>query len=71
MGTDSQTLYTKNKETCGNPLQYSCMENPMDGGAWEAADQGIPKSQTWLSNFTFTYKGHEEAIHRRGNPQDI
>ena len=37
----------------GTPLQYSCLENPMDGGAWEAAVHGIPKSQTWLSNFTF------------------
>ena len=39
----------------GNPLQYSCLENPMDGGAWEAAVHGVTKSQTRLSNFTFTY----------------
>ena len=38
----------------GNPLQYSCLENPMDGGAWEAAVHGVAKSQTWLSDFTFT-----------------
>ena len=36
-----------------NPLQYSCLENPMDGGAWQAAVHGISKSWTQLSNFTF------------------
>ena len=30
----------------GNPLQYSCLENPMDRGAWQAIDHGIAKSQT-------------------------
>ena len=39
----------------GNPLQYSCLENPMDGGAWWATVHGVAKSQTQLSNFTFTY----------------
>ena len=38
-----------------NPLQYSCLENPMDGGAWWAAVHGVAKSQTRLSNFTFTF----------------
>ena len=38
----------------GNPLQYSCLENPMDGGAWQPTDHGVAKSQTRLSNFTFT-----------------
>ena len=37
----------------GNPLQYSCLENPMDGGAWWATVHGVAKSQTRLSNFTF------------------
>ena len=37
----------------GNPLQYSCLENPMDGGAWWATVHGVTKSQTRLSNFTF------------------
>ena len=37
----------------GNPLQYSCLENPMDRGAWWAAVHGVTKSQTQLSNFTF------------------
>ena len=39
----------------GNPLQYSRLENPMDGGAWWAAVHGIAKSQTRLSDFTFTH----------------
>ena len=45
----------KNGEGNGNPLQYSCLENPMDGGAWEAAVHGMEKSQIWLSDFTFTF----------------
>ena len=36
----------------GNPLQYSCLENPMDGGAWWATVHGVTKSRTRLSNFT-------------------
>ena len=39
----------------GTPLQYSCLENLMDRGAWWAAVHGVAKSQTWLSNFTFTF----------------
>ena len=42
----------------GTPLQYSCMENRMDGGAWWAAVHGVAKSQTRLSNFTFTFHFH-------------
>ena len=38
----------------GNPLQYSCLENPMDGGAWWATVHGVAKSRTQLSDFTFT-----------------
>ena len=38
----------------GNPLQYSCLGNPMDGEAWYAIVHGVPKSWTRLSNFTFT-----------------
>ena len=38
-----------------HPLQYSCMENPMDGGAWWAAVHGVAKSRTRLSDFTFTF----------------
>ena len=40
----------------GNPIQYSCLENPMDGGAWSATVQGVAKSRTWLSDFTTTTK---------------
>ena len=36
----------------GNPLQYSCLENPMDRGAWLATVHGVAKSQTQLSDFT-------------------
>ena len=39
----------------GNPLQYSCLENPMDGGAWWATVHGAAKSHTRLSAFTFTF----------------
>ena len=39
----------------GTPLQYSCLENPIDGGAWWAAVHGVAKSQTRLSDFTFTF----------------
>ena len=42
----------------GTPLQYSCLENPMDGGAWWAAVHGVVKSQTQLSDFTFTFHFH-------------
>ena len=39
----------------GTPLQYSCLENPIDGGAWWAAVHGVAKSWTTLSDFTFTF----------------
>ena len=42
----------------GTPLQYSCLENPMDRGAWKAAVHGVTKSRTWLSNFAFTFHFH-------------
>ena len=42
----------------GTPLQYSCLEIPMDGGAWWAAVHGVVKSRTRLSNFTFTFHFH-------------
>ena len=46
-------------EGSGTPLQYSCLENPMDGGAWWAAVHGVLKSRTRLSDFTITF------MHRR------
>ena len=42
----------------GTPLQYSCLENPMDGGAWYVAVHGVAKSRTRLSNFTLTFHFH-------------
>ena len=42
----------------GTPLQYSCLENPMDGGAWWAAVHGVAKSRTQLSDFTFSLGFH-------------
>ena len=42
----------------GTPLQYSCLENPMDGGAWWAAVHGVTRSRTRLSDFTFTSHFH-------------
>ena len=42
----------------GIPLQYSCLENPMDEGAWKAAVQGVAEGRTQLSDFTFTFHFH-------------
>ena len=53
----------------GTPLQYSCLENPMDGGAWWTAVHGVARSRTRLSYFTFTFHFHaleeEMATHSR------
>ena len=52
-------LYTVyHGEGNGTPLQYSCLENPMDGGAWWAAVHGVAKSWTRLSILTFTFHFH-------------
>ena len=42
-----------------NPLQYSCLENPMDRGAWGATVHGVSKSQTQLSDFTHSLLSHK------------
>ena len=55
---DLSYLQLLNGEGNGTPLQYSCLENPMDRGAWEAAVHGVAKSWTRLSNFTFTFHFH-------------
>ena len=47
-----------NGEGNGTPLQYSCLENPMDGGAWKAAVHGVAEGRTRLSDFTFTFHFH-------------
>ena len=46
----------------GNLLQYSCLENPMDGGAWWASVYRVMKSWTWLSNFTFHFHALEKEM---------
>ena len=46
----------------GNPLQYSCLENPIDRGAWRATVQGIRKTQIRLTN-THTQKSDEEVLY--------
>ena len=52
-------LHAKNYgEGTGNPLQYSCLENPMDGGAWWATVHGVSKGPTWRNDFTFTFHFH-------------
>ena len=42
----------------GTPLQYSCLENPMDRGAWQTAVHGVAKSRTRLSDFPSTFHFH-------------
>ena len=42
----------------GTPLQYTCLENPMDGGAWKAAVHGVAEGRARLSSFTFTFHFH-------------
>ena len=42
----------------GTPCQYSCLENPMDRGAWKAAVHGVAEGRTRLSDFTFTFHFH-------------
>ena len=42
----------------GTSLQYSCLENPMDGGAWQAAVHGVATSRTQLRDFTVTFHFH-------------
>ena len=47
----------------GTPLQYSCLENPTDGGAWEAAVHGVAKSRTRLCDFTFDGPNSHPRVH--------
>ena len=49
-------LWLASGEGNGTPLQYSCLENPMDGGAWWAAVHGVARSRTRLSDFIFTFQ---------------
>ena len=52
------SAFEQYSEGNGTPLQHSCLENPMDRGAWWAAVHGVPKSRTLLSDFTFTFHFH-------------
>ena len=56
-------------ECSGTQLQYSCLANPMDGGAWWAAVHGVTKSRTRLSHFTFTFPFH--AWRRKWQPTPV
>ena len=56
--TDLTRLNSSIGEGSGTPLQYSCLENPMDGGAWQAAVHEVAKSWRRLSDFTFTFHLH-------------
>ena len=52
-------------EGSGNPLQYSCPENPRDGGAWQSAIYGVAQNQTWLkqlSSSSRSSKSHQQEI---------
>ena len=53
-----QTKGTLTHAFNGTPLHYSCLESPMDGGAWWAAVHGVAKSRTRLNDFTFTFHFH-------------
>ena len=52
------SCYTHHGEGNGTLLQYSCLENPLDRGAWWAAVYGVSKSRTRMSDFTFTFHFH-------------
>ena len=53
-----QFISWRDGESNGTPLQYSCLENPVDGGAWQAAVHGVTKSWTRLRDFAFTFHFH-------------
>ena len=64
VGHNWATSLSRIGEGNGNPLQCSCLENPMDGGAWWAAVSGVTQSQTWLkwlssSSSSISYKGRK------------
>ena len=54
--------YTKFGEGNGNLLQYSCLENPMDRGTWQATVHGVAKSWARPRDFTFTF--HFQALEK-------
>ena len=56
-------------DTDRTPLQYSCLENPRDRGAWWAAVHGVARSQIRLNDFTFTFQFH--ALERKWQPTPV
>ena len=59
-------FYLSVGEGNGTPLQYSCLENPMDGGSWKAEVHGVTEGRTRLSDFTFTF--HFHALEKEWQP---
>ena len=55
----------------GNPPQYSCLENPMGGGAWWTTVHGVEKSRTRLSDFTFIFPDGSEGKEPTCNARDL
>ena len=59
----------------GNPLQYSCLENPMDRGAWWATIHGVSESDTaeWLSIHVFSHRSgdYKPKVHRSSFPSGV
>ena len=66
---NKECLRPSHGEGNGTPLQYSCLENPMDGGARWAAVRGVAKSRTQLSDFTFTF--HFHALEKEMEPTPV
>ena len=67
--TELRVARDRNGEGNGTPLQFSCLENPMDRGAWWAAVHGVAKSRARLSNFPFTFHFSLSCIGEgNGNP---
>ena len=67
-------LLIRSAQGNGTLLQYSCLENPMEGGAWWAAVHGVANSRTRLSDFTFTFmhwrrKWHPTPVFLPGESQ--
>ena len=54
----SEIPSSRTSEGNGTPLQYSCLENPMDRGAWKSAVHGVAEGLTRLSDFTFIFHFH-------------
>ena len=59
----------KDREGNGTSLQYSSLENPMEGGAWKAAVLGVAEGRTRLSDFTFTF--HFHALEKEIQPTPV